>query len=207
MTLGSQLGYLFLQARKLSGFETDLLTMKKSGQPLMLMMTTDYFCNHGQVLTFTPGLYCKYINRYNIYSANSISVFPSGTIDAVYTKEDSVFCGGYFLTPQIMNRFLRVLGQTELDLSRTIDSKSVDFFQILENFILESLGTSTPDLTRTQLHKYLLTLENYLQLTIPAKSSNWDDQAHLNRRVKFEKKAKKEKWVAKLKEKVLSMDW
>ncbi len=134
-------------------------------------------------------------------------MFPPGTINAVYTEEDSVFCGGHFLTPQIMNRFLRVLGQTELDLSRTNDSKSVDFFQILENFILESLGASTPDLTRAQLHKYVLALENYLQLTIPAKSSNWDDQAHLNRRVKFEKKAEKEKWVAKLKEKVLSIDW
>ena len=59
-----------------------------------------------------------------------------GTIRGVYTGEVSVFCGGHFLTPQIMNRFLRVLRQTELNLSRTNDSKGVDFFQILKNFIL-----------------------------------------------------------------------
>ncbi len=142
--------------------------MKKSGQTLMSMMTTDYFRNHVQGLTFPPGLYCKFINCYNIYSANGISVFPPGTINAVYTEEDSVFYGGHFVTPQIINRFLRVLGQTKLDLSRLNDSKSVDFFQILENFLLESLGASTPDLTRAQFHKYLLALENFLRLTIPA---------------------------------------
>ena len=126
---------------------------------------------------------------------------------AVYTEEDSIFCGGHFLIPQIMNRFLRILEQTELDLSRTNDPKGVDFFQILENFMLKTLGASNLDLTRVQLHKYVLALENYLQLTPPAKSSNRDEQVHLNRRVKFEKKAKQEEWVAKLKEKVLSMDW
>ncbi len=146
--------------------------MKKSGQTLMLMMTTDYFRNHGHRLIFNPSLYCKYINRYIIYSANSINVFLLGTIHAVYKDEDSVFCGGHFLIPQIMNRFSRVLRQKELDFSRTNDSKSVDFFQILENFILESLGLSTSELTRAQLHEYLLAIENYLQLTIPAKSSN-----------------------------------
>lgn len=207
LTLGLQHGYHVLQPRKPFGFETRLLTIKKSGQTLILMMTTDYFRNHGQGLTFTPGLYFKYINRHIIYSANNISVFPPGTIHAVYTEKDSVFCGGHFLTPQIMNRFLRVLGQTESDLSRTNDSKGVDFFQILENFMIESLGSSTPELTRSQLHKYVLALENYLQLTPPAKSSNWDEQAHLNRRVNFQKKAEQKKWVAKLKEKAHSMGW
>lgn len=57
-TLGLQHGYLVLQARKLSGFGIHLLTIKKSGQTLMLMMTTDYFRNHGQGLTFTPDLHC-----------------------------------------------------------------------------------------------------------------------------------------------------
>lgn len=50
-------------------------------------------------------------------------MFPPGTIHAVYTEEDSVFCGEHFIIPQIMNPFLRVLGQTELDLSRTNDSR------------------------------------------------------------------------------------
>lgn len=86
-------------------------------------------------------------------------------------------------------------------------TQGVDFFQILENIMLETLGASTLDLTRVQLHKYVLALENYLELAPPTKSSNRDEQAHLNRRVKFEKMAKQEKWVAKLKEKVLSMDW
>lgn len=134
-------------------------------------------------------------------------MFPPSTIHVVYTEEDSVFFGGHFLIPQIMNRFLRVLGQTELDLSRTNDSKGVDFFPILEIFMLETLGASTLDLTRVQLHKYVLALENCLELAPPTKSSNRDEQAHLDRRVKFEKMAKQEKWVAKLKEKVLGMDW
>lgn len=62
--------------------------------------------------------------------------------------------------------------------------------------MIESLGLSTSELTRSQLHKYVLALENYFQLT-PAKSSNWDEQAHLNRRVNFQKKSGVEKMGGK----------
>ena len=79
-------------------------------------------------------------------------MFRPGTIHAVYTGEDSVFCGGHFLTPQIMNRFLRVLGQTELDLSRTNDSKGVDFFQILEILCLNLWGRQ---LQTSQEHSFI----------------------------------------------------
>ena len=62
-----------------------------------------------------------------------------------------------------------------------------------KNFMLETLGASNPDLTRAQLHKYVLAFENYLQLTPPENSSDQDEQAHLSRRVKFEKKAEQKK--------------
>ncbi len=68
-----------------------------------------------------------------------------------------------------MNQFFYILRQTELDLERTNNLKNIDFFQISENFILESLRALTPDLTRANFHKYLLALKNYLQLTLPPK--------------------------------------
>ena len=45
-----------------------------------------------------------------------------------------------------MDRFVRVLGQTELDPTRTCtnDLKGVDFFRILENFILETIKVGSP---------------------------------------------------------------
>lgn len=61
-----------------------------------------------------------------------------------------------------MSQFLRVLGQIELDPSRTNDEKNVDFFQFLENFIGETLQTSKPELSKRQLNKFVFTLENYL---------------------------------------------
>ena len=126
--------------------------MKKSIQTLILMMTTDYFRNYGQGLTFTLSLYCKYINRYIIYSAKNINMFLPGTIHAVYKDEDFVFSGGYFLTPQIMNRFLRLLGQKEFDFSRTNDSKSVDFFQIRK---ISYLNLSGRQLQTSQGHSFM----------------------------------------------------
>ncbi|MCJ1349757.1 hypothetical protein MMC31_007998, partial [Peltigera leucophlebia] len=43
-------------------------------------------------------------------------VFPPGKIHVVYTEEDSIFCGGHFLTLRITSQFLRVLGQCNLTL-------------------------------------------------------------------------------------------
>jgi hypothetical protein len=75
-------------------------------------------------------------------------VFPPGTIHAVWTDEDSIFCGGHFLVPQVMDRFVDVLRQIELNPSRTNDVMGVDFFRLLENFILEALDSSSVGLTR-----------------------------------------------------------
>lgn len=39
-----------------------------------------------------------------------------------------------------MHQFLKVLGQTEMDPNLTNDSKAVDFFYILENFMHETVS-------------------------------------------------------------------
>lgn len=54
--------------------------------------------------------------------------------------------------------------QLELHSNRSNDTKSVDLFQILENFIVETLFSSSPDLSRPQLLQFILTLEDYLKL-------------------------------------------
>lgn len=83
----------------------------------------------------------------------------------------------------------------------------VDLFHILENFISQTLRSSRPDLTKAQLYRTVLALERYLQLEPPEKVTDKDELAHLHKRAKFVKQAEKEKWVAKLKEKVSSMTW
>lgn len=125
----------------------------------------------------------------------------------MYTEEDSVFCGGHFLTPGIMDRFLRVLGQLELRPNRSNDTKSVDLFQILENFIAETLFSSYPGLSRPQLHRFILALEDYLKLKPSARSQSRDDQEHLKKREVFIAKVQKKDWVALLKDKGSSMSW
>lgn len=54
--------------------------------------------------------------------------------------------------------------QLELHSNRSNDTKSVDLFQILENFIVETLFSSSPDLSRPQLLRFILALEDYLKL-------------------------------------------
>lgn len=134
-------------------------------------------------------------------------MFPPGTIHVVYTEKDSVFCGGYFLTPCVMSQFLRVLGQIELDPSRTNNEKNVDFFQFLENFIGETLQTSKPELSKRQLNKFVVTLENYLELELPVEVEDDNEEEHFQRRQAFIEKVVEENWVKKLKDKVISMSW
>ncbi len=101
-------------------------------------------------------------------------MFFLGTIHAIYIEESFVFGEKDLLISQIINQFLHVHGQTKLDLSKSNYSKSMDFFQILENFMLESLGLPTPDFTRAKLYNHQPALKNYFQLTSSVKSSNRD---------------------------------
>lgn len=126
----------------------------------MWRMIIGFLRNHGQELIYIRDQYCKSVNfLFSEIFINQVSIFPPGTIHVLYTEEDSVFCGGNFLTPRIMSQFLRVLGQIEVDPSRTNDEKNVDFFQFLENFIGETLKTSKPELTKRKLNKFVVTLE------------------------------------------------
>lgn len=106
-----------------------------------------------------------------------------------------------------MDRFLLVLGQIEMDPSRTHDTKSVDLFQILENFIHKTLSSSFPDLTRRQLHQFGLALKSYVQLKPGVGSKDRTEQAHLKRRKAFVAKVQKESWIEKLKVKTSSIKW
>ena len=105
-----------------------------------------------------------------------------------------------------MDRFVDVLGETELDPTRTNDLKSVDFFRILENFILETLRINTNDLSKIQLRQFVLQFEKYLQIAPFDDKNEHDERAHLVKRRQFVKKVEKEKWVEKLKEKFSKMD-
>lgn len=134
-------------------------------------------------------------------------MFPPGTIHAVYTDEDSVFCGGHFLVPQIMDRFLEVLGQTEMDPHLTNDSKAVDFFQVLENFIKETLSEYSQELTKSQLYSFILVFKDYLKLIPPIPKKDRQEQGHLKRRKVFVAKAEKENWVAQLENKMSDLGW
>lgn len=100
-----------------------------------------------------------------------------------------------------MDRFVRVLGQTELDPTRTNDLKEVEFFRILENFKLETLFPDTTNLTKRQLRQFIFQFEKYLGSKPSVDEDEQDEHAHLVRRLQFEKKAEKEEWVKKLKEK------
>lgn len=98
-----------------------------------------------------------------------------------------------------MDRFVNVLKETELDPTRTNDLKLVDFFRILENFILETLSVNNANLTKIQLRQFVLQFDKYLRLAPLVDKSEQDEQAHLVRRRQFEKKAEKEKFS--------KMDW
>lgn len=166
-------------------------------------------------------------------------VFPPGTIYSVYTDEGSVFCGGHFLTPQVMDRFVKVLGQKTEEIDRrrrtartartttchnTNDFLNeeggliLDFFRILGNFILDTLRPANKgNLTKHQLRQFISQFEKYLlglkQPFLPVEDDDedqhHDEQDHflVRGRLQFEKKAKKEKWVKKLKEKYTEMAW
>jgi hypothetical protein len=138
-----------------------------------------------------------------------ISVFPPGTIHVVYTDEDSVFCGGHFLVPQVMDRFVDILRQIELDPSRTNDVKGVELFRLLENFILEALGSSSAGLTRAQLEQFVLVLEKYANQKFEADVGVGDraEGAHMARRKKFLKRLREWNWIQLLKDKAARMSW
>ena len=106
-----------------------------------------------------------------------------------------------------MDRFLDVLGQTELDPSRTNDSKNIDFFQILENFIRGILTSSYPGLSKLQLHHFTLALESYMLLKPGVNSKDQTEQGHLKRRKIFTTKAQKENWAEKLRVIGSNMNW
>lgn len=138
-----------------------------------------------------------------------VSLFPPGTIHGVFTEKDTVFGGGHFLIPQVMDRFVDVLGQTELDPSRTNDLKGVDFFRILENFISEALDPSSAGLTRAQLHRFVLVLEKYAALRFEP-HGRWRDRSeseHMKRRREFLNKLRKKSWISQLNDHVSSMSW
>lgn len=138
-----------------------------------------------------------------------VSLFPPGTIHGVFTEEDAVFCGGHFLNPQVMDRFVDMLGQIELDPSRTNGLKGVDFFRILENFIGEALDPSWAGLTRAQLRRFVLVLEKYTGLRFKAhgRSGDHGESEHMERRKEFLNKLRKRRWVSQLNDKVSSMSW
>jgi hypothetical protein len=140
---------------------------------------------------------------------NCVSVFPPGTIHAVWTDEDSIFCGGHFLVPQVMDRFVEVLQQIELDPSRTNDVKGVEIFRLLENFISEVLGASSAGLTRTQLEQLVLVLDKYAKQKFEADVGVRDraEAAHMDRRKKFLGRLHKMNWISQLREKAMSMSW
>lgn len=98
-----------------------------------------------------------------------------------------------------MSQFLRVLGQIEVDPSRTTDEKNVDFFPVLENFIGETLKTSKPELTKRQLNKFVVTLENYLELKLAKRPEVRSEEEHLKRRQAFVTKVGRRKCGRKAK--------
>ena len=138
-----------------------------------------------------------------------VSVFPPGTIHAVWTDEDSIFCGGHFLVSQVMDRFVDVLRQIELDPSRTNDVKGVELFRLLENFILEALGSSSAGLTRAQLEQFVLVLEKYANQIFEADVGVRDraEGAHMGRRKKFLKRLHEQEWISQLRHKATRMSW
>lgn len=91
-----------------------------------------------------------------------------------------------------------VLGQTELDPSRTNDLKGVDFFRILENFIRETLESSSPGLTKAQLRRFVLVLEQYLALKMDVQSRPKHDAEsdHMKRRKQFLNKLQKQRLIS-----------
>lgn len=73
--------------------------------------------------------------------------------------------------------------------------------------MFETLLSSSQELSKKQLHRFVLALKNYLELKVPARSKNRGEQEHLKRRKAFVATTQKEDWVAKLKDKVSSMGW
>lgn len=124
---------------------------------------------------------------------------------AVFSPEDSVFAGGHFLAPQIMDRFLSVLSQTEMDPSRTNDLKSVDFFRILENFVEEVFAFSADLLSRRHLQRFILVLEEYVGLKPPSQPKYSLEDEHLKRRKIFVNSVHKKGWIQGLREVVDKM--
>jgi hypothetical protein len=138
-----------------------------------------------------------------------VSLLPPGTIYASFTEEDTLFCGGHFLIAQVMDRFVDVLCQTELDPSKTSDLEGVNIFNILENFIIEALDSSSAGLTRAQLHRFVLVLKKYAALRFDPHGESGDDREskHMKRRREFLDKLRKRGWISKLNDNVSNMSW
>lgn len=92
-----------------------------------------------------------------------------------------------------MDRFVRVLGQTEFDTIRSNDLQGMSFFRILENFIVETVFPDSTNLTKRQLHLFILRFKKYLSLKPAIVKDEHDEQDHLVGRLEFEMKARKEK--------------
>ena len=104
-----------------------------------------------------------------------------------------------------MDRFLDVLGQTEMDPTLTNDTKGGDFFYILENFIFEALSPWAAGLKKKQLDEFILTLKEYSSLQPKAQAADVLESQHLKGRKTFLLRVKKEKWIEKLEDKVASL--
>jgi hypothetical protein len=136
-----------------------------------------------------------------------VSLLPPGTIYATFAEEDSLFCGGHFLTPEVMDRFVILLGETELDPSRASDLEGITIFNILENFIREALDSSSAGLTRAELYRFVILLEDYVALEFEAHGGSEDrgESNHMKRRREFLDKLRERGWISQLRDKVSSM--
>lgn len=137
----------------------------------------------------------------NDINTNINRIFPPGTIYAIYTDENSIFYGEHFLTSRVMDCFVRVLGQTELNPTPTNDLKGVKFFRILEKFIQGTILPNSNTLTKRQMNIFICQFQKYLKSKLFVGKNQHNKRDHLVRRVEFVKNTKKEKWIEKLQEK------
>ena len=126
-------------------------------------------------------------------TADRARIFPPGTIHAVFTEEDTVCCGGHFLTPEIMDRFVDVLGQIESDGGKTNDDVHPTFFRVLENFIRQTLNGSLGTTNLRSLYRFHLQLRKYAAI----KPRDVTEE-YVKRRKVFIGLLRKENWINRL---------
>lgn len=105
-----------------------------------------------------------------------------------------------------MDRFLSVLSQTEKDPTRTNDLKGTDFFRILENFIDGVLTFSKNVVSKIQLQKFILVLEEYIHSKPLFQRMYPEEVEHLKKRKSFVKQVHEKKWAVRSREIVETMD-